>query len=535
MVGTIYALIPAILTILLVIITRRVILSLGVGVICAALILSAFSIGDTISTLLITFSSLVIEEDGLYGFLNEWNMSIIFFLIALGIITGYIVLSGGATAFTKAIIRRVQTREGVQYTAAILGILIFVDDYFNALVVGNVSKPLAEAQKVSRARLAYIVDSTSAPICVISPISSWATGIMGSMAVILAGAGISYSAFSAFLMTIPYHFYVITTLIMVFVVIRFNLNLGLMKKYEADTLQGSDSSIVGSELSNPHEKDVESSKGTIWDLILPILTLIIVTVGTMAITGIQGAQSVTDPEFNFFFTVLDNIALSKALRYGGMAGLIVSMGLAYRHVLNKEVTLPDFLKSFMIGARSMFGAIGILLLAWAICELVGALDAGGYLASVITSTNINPNFIPVVMFIVASFMAFSTGTSWGSFGILLPIAGSVAAAIDLNLMIPVMAAVLSGAIFGDHASPISDTTLLSATGSGCDLGAHFNSQLPYALLSAGIAALGYMAFGVTGTLMTSYIVMALGFALVIFYARRQNVKKVENLHLMPNE
>ena len=246
MVGTIYALIPAILTILLVIITRRVILSLGVGVICAALILSAFSIGDTISTLLITFSSLVIEEDGLYGFLNEWNMSIIFFLIALGIITGYIVLSGGATAFTKAIIRRVQTREGVQYTAAILGILIFVDDYFNALVVGNVSKPLAEAQKVSRARLAYIVDSTSAPICVISPISSWATGIMGSMAVILAGAGISYSAFSAFLMTIPYHFYVITTLIMVFVVIRFNLNLGLMKKYEADTLQGSDSSIVGS-------------------------------------------------------------------------------------------------------------------------------------------------------------------------------------------------------------------------------------------------------------------------------------------------
>ncbi|MEO3110914.1 Na+/H+ antiporter NhaC family protein, partial [Turicibacter sanguinis] len=150
-------------------------------------------------------------------------------------------------------------------------------------------------------------------------------------------------------------------------------------------------------------------------------------------------------------------------------------------------------------------------------------------------TNINPNFIPVVMFIVASFMAFSTGTSWGSFGILLPIAGSVAAAIDLNLMIPVMAAVLSGAIFGDHASPISDTTLLSATGSGCDLGAHFNSQLPYALLSAGIAALGYMAFGVTGTLMTSYIVMALGFALVIFYARRQNVKKVENLHLMPNE
>ena len=170
----------------------------------------------------------------------------------------------------------------------------------------------------------------------------------------------------------------------------------------------------------------------------------------------------------------------------------------------------------------MVGAIIILLLAWAICELVGALDAGGYLASVITSANINPNFIPVVMFIVASFMAFATGTSWGSFGILLPIAGSVAAAIDMNLMIPVMAAVLSGAIFGDHASPISDTTLLSATGSGCDLGAHFNSQLPYALLSACIASLAYIAFGMTESLMIAYLIIIIGFIATIFYAKSQN-------------
>lgn len=518
MVGTVYALIPALLTIALVIITRRVVLSLGVGAISAAFILANFNVIQTLKTLGTTFSGLIFEEDGLLGFLNDWNISIVFFLLALGAITAYIVLSGGAAAFTQAIIKRVKTREGVQYTSAILGILIFVDDYFNALVVGNVSKPLAQQQNISRARLAYIVDSTSAPICVISPISSWATGIMGSMAVIFASTGATYNTFSAFLMTIPYHFYVICSIIMVFVVIKYNLNLGLMKKYEHDAINGNDSSLTHAEVNHTHGSDAQSSKGTVWDLIIPILTLIVVTVVTMAYTGYVGAMD-GDSDFNLFFAILDNINLSTALRMGGAVGLIVSMVMACRHVYIGEVTAKQYVQALFSGMKSMFGAILILLLAWAICELVGALDAGGYLASVITSANINPNLIPVVMFIVASFMAFATGTSWGSFGILLPIAGSVAAAIDMNLMIPVMAAVLSGAIFGDHASPISDTTLLSATGSGCDLGAHFNSQLPYALLSAIIAALGYLAFGLTGSLVVAYIIILIGFIATIFYAK----------------
>lgn len=527
MIGTIYALIPALLTIALVIFTRRVVLSLSVGAISAAFILANFNVFQTLQTLASTFLNLIFEENGLLGFLNDWNLSIIFFLLALGAITAYIVLSGGASAFTKAIIKRVKSREGVQYTSAILGILIFIDDYFNALVVGNVSKPLAKEQNISRARLAYIVDSTSAPICVISPISSWATGIMGSMAVIFASTGATYNTFSAFLQTIPYHFYVITCVIMVFVVIKYNLNLGSMKKYEQDAINGHDSSLTSAEVANAHASDVESSKGTVWDLIIPILTLIIVTVLTMTYTGYVGAIS-SESEFNLFFAILDNINLSTSLRFGGAAGLIVSMVLAYRHVSNGEVTQNQYIRAFFFGMKSMVGAIVILLLAWAICDLVGALDAGGYLASIIMSANINPNFIPVVMFIVASFMAFATGTSWGSFGILLPIAGSVAAAIDMNLMIPVMAAVLSGAIFGDHASPISDTTLLSATGSGCDLAAHFNSQLPYAILSAIIASLGYIAFGLTESLLMAYLVMFIGIIATIFYAKSQK-SKVEKI------
>ena len=521
MVGTIYSLIPALLTIALVVLTRRVVLSLSMGAISAAFILANFSIVQTIQTLVGTFLNLIFEENGLLGFLNDWNLSILFFLLALGVITAYIVLSGGASAFSKAIVKHVNSREGVQYTSALLGILIFVDDYFNALVVGNVSKPLAKQQKISRARLAYIVDSTSAPICVISPISSWATGIMGSMAVIFTSTGATYNTFFAFLQTIPYHFYVITCVLMVFVVIKYNLNLGLMKKYEQDALNGNDSSLSRAEVVSTHGCEVESSKGTMWELILPILTLIIVTVLTMTYTGYMGAVN-GESEFNLFFAILDNIKLSTSLRVGGAAGLIVSMALAYRHVLNGEVTKKQYLHSFFLGIKSMTGAIVILLLAWAICDLVGALDAGGYLASIITSAHINPNFIPVVMFIMASLMAFATGTSWGSFGILLPIAGSVAAAIEMNLMIPVMAAVLSGAIFGDHASPISDTTLLSATGSGCDLAAHFNSQLPYALLSAVIASLGYISFGLTESLWIAYLVMFISIITTIFYAKAQN-------------
>ena len=527
MVGTIYSLIPALLTIALVVLTRRVVLSLSMGAISAAFILANFSIVQTIQTLVGTFLNLIFEENGLLGFLNDWNLSILFFLLALGVITAYIVLSGGASAFSKAIVKHVNSREGVQYTSALLGILIFVDDYFNALVVGNVSKPLAKQQKISRARLAYIVDSTSAPICVISPISSWATGIMGSMAVIFTSTGATYNTFFAFLQTIPYHFYVITCVLMVFVVIKYNLNLGVMKKYEQDALNGNDSSLSRAEVISTHGCEVESSKGTMWELILPILTLIIVTVLTMAYTGYVGAVN-GESQFNLFFAILDNIKLSTSLRVGGAAGLIVSMGLTYRHVSKGEVTKKQYLHSFFLGIKSMTGAIVILLLAWAICDLVGALDAGGYLASIITSAHINPNFIPVVMFIMASLMAFATGTSWGSFGILLPIAGSVAAAIEMNLMIPVMAAVLSGAIFGDHASPISDTTLLSATGSGCDLAAHFNSQLPYALLSAVIASLGYISFGLTESLWIAYLVMFISIITTIFYAKAQKSKVEKN-------
>ncbi len=522
--GTVYSLIPALLTILLVICTRRVILSLGVGIISAALILTNLHVGESLTTIGTTFYHLLFEQGGLLGIFNTWNMSIIFFLLALGVITAYVVLSGGAFAFTQAIIKRVKTREGVQYTSFILGLTMFIDDYFNALVVGNVSKPLAQEQKVSRARLAYIVDSTSAPICVISPISSWATGIMGSMAVVFATTGAEYNTFSAFLMTIPYHFYVIGAIIMVVLSIRYNINFGEMKKYEKGALQGNDRSVAHAEQAKLHGNgEVQSSKGSIWDLLIPIVTLTGITVATMFYTGFRGAMMEAS-EYNLFFNILDHLDLSVSLLAGGFAGLVAAMGMTLRHVKNGEVTGTQYGRAFLDGVYSMAGAIMILLLAWGIGELIGELDAGGFLASIITSANLSASFIPVIMFLIAGFMAFATGTSWGAFGILLPIAGSVSAAIDMSIMIPVMAAVLSGAVFGDHASPISDTTLLSSTGSGCEVGAHFRSQLPYALLVAGIAAIGYLLYGFTGSLIVPYLAMIVCFAGVIVYGQRKKTE-----------
>lgn len=528
MIGTAYSLIPALLTILAVIATRRIILSLGIGVISAALILTELNIAETFTALGSIFYGLVFSAGGLFGIFNTWNMSVIIFLFALGIITAYVVLSGGASAFAQAIIQKVKSREGVQYTTFALGLIMFIDDYFNALVVGNVSRPLAQDQKVSRARLAYIVDSTSAPLCVIAPISTWATAIMGSMAVVFATTGAEYNVFSAFLRTIPYHFYVISAIIMVYVSIRYNVNLGSMKKYEQEALNGRDSSIAnegGAKAHGHHEAlatEVQSSKGTLWDLVVPIAVLTVGTITAMGYTGFRGAMGNEVEYYGMLYNILNNLDLPTSLLIGGFAGVVTAMAMTLRHVKYGEISIAQYGRAIINGLSSMFGAIVILLLAWGLGDLIGELDAGGFLAAVITNANLNVNFIPVIMFIIAGFLAFATGTSWGAFGILLPIAGSVAAAIDMSLMIPVMAAVLSGAVFGDHASPISDTTLLSATGSGCEVGAHFRSQLPYALLVAGIASIAYLLYGLTGTLVAPYIAIVVCFVGIIMYAQRKN-------------
>lgn len=491
--NTIFSLLPPILAIFMVILTRRVLLSLGVGIITAAFLLADFNIGKTFSIMYDAARGIFIDD----GALNTWNVYIILFLLVLGIITAFISISGGSRAFGEWAMKRVKTRAGAQIVGAILGIIIFIDDYFNALAVGQISRPITDRQKVSRAKLAYVIDSTSAPVCVVSPISSWGAYIIALIGTILATHNITeYSAFSAFIQMIPMNLYVWASIAMVFIVAYRNINIGQMKQHENRAM--TTGVVLDPDKPAPGElKDdlPTSSKGSVGDLIWPILSLVVGVVGSMVWTGYLATEGTVT-----ILAIFENTDVAKSLIMGGVFGLMVTLILFFRQaVVLKGVNVNTLSTGLIEGIKSMLPAVYILVFAWAIVDLIGRLETGSYLAGIVESSNMNTAFLPIILFVIAGVMAFSTGTSWGSFGILLPIAGDIAAATDVSLLLPAMAAVLAGAVFGDHCSPISDTTILSSTGAGCNHIDHVLTQLPYALISAAFAIVGYLVLGFTGS------------------------------------
>lgn len=497
--NTIFSLIPPILAIAMVILTRRVLLSLSIGIISSAFLLADFNMGTMFS---IIFNSV----KGIFwvdGELNTWNVYIILFLLVLGVITAFITITGGSRAFGEWAMTRVKTRAGAQLVGAVLGIIIFIDDYFNALAVGQITRPITDRQKVSRAKLAYLIDSTSAPICVISPVSSWGAYIITLIGTILAANHITeYTAFSAFIQIIPMNFYVWATLGMVFIVAIKNFDFGLMKVHE---LRAEKEGILydpRKPIAGELKEDLPSStKGAVGDLIWPILALIIGTVGAMFWTGYKAAEGNAS-----IFAIFENTDVSKSLILGGLLGLAVALGLFARQAFVLKAVKGSIVgKGALSGLKSMLPAVYILLFAWTISDLIGQLETGKYMAGIVENSSLNMSFLPFILFIIAGIMGFSTGTSWGSFGILLPIAGNIAATADVNLLLPAMAAVLAGAVFGDHCSPISDTTIMSSTGAGCNHMDHVMTQLPYALVCAGIAASGYVVLGFTESIIISLI------------------------------
>ncbi len=510
MTATIYSLVPPLIAILMVILTRRVLLSLGVGILSAALILQVpvietngvFSwVGQSLATIWNSFTAIFIDE----GELNTWNVYIILFLFILGSITAFISISGGSRAFGEWALRKVKTRIGAKITAAILGMIIFIDDYFNALAVGQVSRPLTDRHRVSRAKLAYIIDSTSAPICVVSPVSSWGAYIIAIIGTIFATHQITqYTPLTAFIQMIPMNFYVITAIIMVFGASILNINLGSMRKHEERALKEGEVADPSKPVLGDLKQELPVSKtGTVADLIFPILALIVGTVGSMIWTGYTATEGDVS-----LLAIFENTDVAAALLYGGLIGLTVTIALFFRQVfVKKSIAIPLLSKGIVEGIKSMLPAVYILTLAWMIVDLIGQLETGKYLAERFVSANMNLALLPVILFIVAGIMAFSTGTSWGSFGMLLPIAGEIAASTDLSLLLPSLAAVLAGAVFGDHCSPISDTTILSSTGAGSHHIDHVITQLPYAIISAVIAIIGYLVLGVTGSTMIGLVVV----------------------------
>lgn len=495
------ALLPALVMITMVIITRKVLISLGVGIILAALIHEGFNPIDASYYIWQSFFGIVTDI--------HWYLPILAFVVLIGSITAVISLSGGVKAFASWAVSKVKTPVAAQLLTWVLGIIIMIDDYFNALVIGEVSKPITDQYGISRAKLSYLIDSTSAPVVILMPFSTWGAYIIGLIGALFIESGYTVqSGFSGFVSAIPYQFYPITTLIMVFLVVRFGLEFGPMKRFDNGAILGNDTSKVEAE---EEQVEIEGRRATHWHLILPILLLVVMTFVMMLVKA------------NFNVSAIMEQEITIPLLVGGISAFLLAliMALLDRSIHPKSI-LTDALKGSWAMAKS---AVVILILAWMVSNAIQDLGTGDLIAEVVVDANLTPSLLPLILFVIAGAMAFSTGTSWGSFGILLPIAIPIAMSTDITFMPAIIAAVLGGAVFGDHASPVSDTTVLSATGARSKLHAHFISQLPYALISASIAAIGYLIYGLSHMVILSYIFIVIALFAFVYSKRywRRNI------------
>ena len=477
---------PPVLAIILAIATRRVLLSLGVGVLLAAVLIADFAPGQSITLVWGAFAEIFYAD----GAIATGSVFILVFLLLLGIITSVVLMSGGTEAFSLWAVRRINTRRGAKLFAAVLGVAIFIDDYFNALAVGQVAKPLTDRYRISRAKLAYIIDSTSAPVSIVAPFSSWGASIIGLIAPVVITAGVATNGVTGFLWAAAANFYAIAAVLAVFLAIYLPLELGPMRREETRALRSGHTyakdAVIPGELS---EELPVHRPGAMNSLIVPFVLLVLGVIGGMLLTGYQASGSL------HLMDILGATSVAHSLLYGAVLGLAAALWYYLRAAaVNPQLQGRALARGASEGIKSMLPAIYILVLAWMLGSLVAELGTGDYLGQLLTSAGIAPAWLIPVIFVVAGFMAFSTGTSWGSFGLLIPLAGEILLAVDApEIVLPALGAVLAGAVMGDHCSPISDTTILSATGAGCEVLTHVNTQLPYVVVVAAASLLGYIA------------------------------------------
>ena len=476
MIGTFWAFVPAIIAIVLALITKQVYVSLFIGIFIGAMFLAG---GNPISALGIIFQKMA-EEIGGSG-------TILVFLVMLGILVILMTKAGGSRAYGNWATGKIKKRSTAIGATVGLGSLIFVDDYFNCLTVGSVMRPVTDKYKVSHAKLAYIIDATAAPICIIAPISSWAAAVTGE----LEGNGLV-----AFIKTIPFNMYALLTLAMIIFVVVTGFDFGKMRKNEIKAMKGD---LYAGETDLPSE-DVDgitiNNRGRVFDLILPVVVLIFCCIGSMIYTGYFPELDTAKPNPD-----VTNIALAFANCNSGLSlaigSTIAVIFTALLYIPRKLVSFRDFTDSFVQGFKSMVPAILILVLAWTISSVIGenGLDAPGFVKSVVSSDSMALGIMPAVFFIIAVFVSFATGTSWGTFGILIPIATAVLGVGQTTPTILCISATLAGAVVGDHISPISDTTILASSGAQCNHVDHVKTQMPYALLVAGVCFITYIVVG----------------------------------------
>ena len=493
-VNSFWALVPAIVAIALALITKEVYSSLFIGILVGGLLYSSFSLEGTIQHVFV---------DGMITQLSDsWNVGILIFLVVLGTMVMLMNRAGGSSAFGRWSVAHVKTKAGAQVATIILGIMIFIDDYFNCLTVGSVMRPLTDKHKISREKLAFLIDATAAPVCIIAPISSWAAAVTG----FVDGA----NGLTLFVRAIPYNFYALLTIVMMFTLTFAKFDYGPMRLAEQknhsknlDAYKHELSSITGAE---DQPAPPVSENGRVIHLLLPIVALINGSVIAMIYTGgfFEGEN---------FIDAFSNSDASVGLVYGSVAALIITI---IFFILTRVLSVKECMTALPEGFKSMVPAILVLTFAWTLKSMTDSLGAKEYVAGIVESFAGNGalmSLLPAIIFLVSVFLAFATGTSWGTFGILIPIVVSVFGSdLSNELMIISISACMAGAVCGDHCSPISDTTIMASAGAQCDHIAHVSTQLPYALTAAGVS---FVAYIISGFVRNWLICLPVGIVLMI--------------------
>lgn len=495
-VGSMWSLLPPIVAIGLALITKEVYSSLFIGILSGGIIFAAAS-GTGFEGVFNT----VVKEGLVANVADDYNVGILVFLVILGIIVVLMNRAGGSRAYGEWAAKHIKSRKGACLSTFLLGVLIFVDDYFNCLTVGSVMRPVTDKHSVSRAKLAYLIDATAAPVCIIAPISSWAAAVAGTVD--------GVNGIRLFIDTIPYNLYALLTIVMVVFIALSDMDYSLMRVHEENARRG-DLFTTRSKIYPEDDMPVRKG-GKVIDLVLPVVVLIVMCVLGMIYTG--GFFSGAD-----FITAFAECDASYGLALGSAGALIIDI---LYFLARRVLSFNDCMDSIAAGFRQMVPAILILTFAWSLNSMTSHLDAGPFVSGLVESASGIRFLLPLIMFLVASGLSFATGTSWGTFGILIPIITSVFSA-DLvstaetgvipEMVIVCISACLAGAVCGDHCSPISDTTIMASTGAQCDHVNHVSTQLPYVFTVAGVCAVGYL---ISGFIQNVYVVLGISALLMI--------------------
>ena len=485
--ATFLALLPPIIAIVLALITKEVYSSLVIGIVVGGVIYAGGNFEKTLTH--------VVLDGFVANIADSYNVGILMFLIMLGALVAIMNKAGGSAAFGRWATKHIKTRIGAQCATIVLGILIFIDDYFNCLTVGSVMRPVCDGHKISRAKLSYLIDATAAPVCIIAPISSWAAAVAG----FARGAG-AENGISLFVSAIPYNFYALLTILMMFFLAFSNLDYGPMAKHEFNAVNNGDIFTTG---KHEDTSDAEvNPKGKVIDLVLPIVVLIICCIIGMIYSG--GFFSGEN-----FIDAFSNSDASVGLALGAFVTLIITV---IYFLIRRTMSFSDIMSGLPEGFKAMVPAIMILACAWTLKAMTDSLGAKIFISQLIeSSAGAFENFLPAIIFAIAVGLSFATGTSWGTFGILIPIVLSVFTAGE-PITIVAISACMAGAVCGDHCSPISDTTIMASAGAQCDHINHVNTQLPYALTVAGVSFVSYI---IAGFVPNWFIVLPIAIVLMI--------------------